>query len=138
MTEPVEGLPNKLTRVFIKIRDKRTELKQAFDLENKKLEDQQDKIKHALLAYCKEQGVESTKTTSGTFYRTTKTRYWSSDWADMHEFIVENNVPDFFEKRLNQTAVKEYIEEFPDALPTSLEQTSEYQITVKRPTTKQS
>jgi hypothetical protein len=50
----------------------------------------------------------------------------------MHKFILENELPEFFEKRLNQTAVKEYIEENPDMLPPSLEQTSEYQITVRK------
>jgi len=125
-------LIEKLTRTFIKIRDKRAEIKRAFEEENKKLEDVQSKIKIALLSFCKTQGVESVKTTSGTFFRTTKTRYWSSDWADMHKFILENELPEFFEKRLNQTAVKEYIEENPDVLPPSLEQTSEYQITVRK------
>jgi hypothetical protein len=125
-------LPNKLTNVYIKIRDKRAEIKRAFDAENKKLEDQQNKVKIALLSYCKEQGVESVKTTSGTFYRTVKTRFWSNDWSEMHKFVLAKELPEFFEKRLNQTAVREYIEENPDAEIASLEQTSEYQITVRK------
>jgi len=125
-------LPNKLTNVYIKIRDKRAEIKRAFDAENKKLEDQQNKVKIALLGYCKEQGVESVKTTSGTFYRTVKTRFWSNDWSEMHKFVLAKELPEFFEKRLNQTAVREYIEENPDAEIASLEQTSEYQITVRK------
>jgi len=125
-------LPNKLTNVYIKIRDKRAEIKRAFDAENKKLEDQQNKVKIALLGYCKEQGVESVKTTSGTFYRTVKTRFWSNNWSEMHKFVLAKELPEFFEKRLNQTAVREYIEENPDAEIASLEQTSEYQITVRK------
>jgi len=125
-------LPNKLTSVYIKIRDKRAEIKRAFDAENKKLEEQQNKIKTALLDYCKEQGVESVKTTSGTFYRTVKTRFWSNDWSEMHKFVLDKKIPEFFEKRLNQTAVREYLDENPDVEITSLEQTSEYQITVRK------
>jgi len=125
-------LPNKLTSVYIKIRDKRAEIKRAFDAENKKLEEQQNKIKTALLGYCKEQGVESVKTTSGTFYRTVKTRFWSNDWSEMHKFVLDKKIPEFFEKRLNQTAVREYLDENPDVEITSLEQTSEYQITVRK------
>ena len=122
MVVPVE----KLTKAYIKIRDKRSELSANFKEEDGKLAEKQDKIKRALLDYCKEQGVDSVRTPAGLFWRTIKQRYWTSDWESMHSFIMDNNVPEFFEKRLNQTNVRQFIEENPDLVPAGLNVDSEY------------
>lgn len=127
------GLPEKLTRVFIKIRDRRSELKAEFDAEDNKLKDQQEKIKAALLDFCKDNNVESVKTNAGTFFRTVKTRYWTNDWDAMNAFIKENDTPEMYEKRLNQTAVKQFIEEELDGeAPDFINVTSEYQVSVRK------
>tara|TARA_R110000796_G_scaffold39384_2_gene98297 strand:- start:1072 stop:1479 length:408 start_codon:yes stop_codon:yes gene_type:complete len=126
------GQVEKFTRIFIKIRDVRAAAKAEFDKEDKRLKEQQDKIKGTLLDYCKEQGVESVKTGSGMFYRSVKTRYWTSDWEAMHAFIKEKDLHEFMEKRLNQTAVREYLEDNPDAMPEGLNIDSEYQLSVRK------
>lgn len=126
------GYAEKLTRVYIKIRDKKAEVKKAFDEEYKALNTQQEKIKAALLDYCKEHGLESCKTGAGTFFRQVKTRYWTNDWESMYAFIRENQLEDWLEKRLNQTNVKEFLEENPDGLPDCVNVTSEYQINVRK------
>jgi hypothetical protein len=128
MTIPVE----KLVGAYTKIREKRAEISAKFKEEDGSLAEQQDKIKRALLDYCKDQGVDSVRTASGLFYRTIKQRYWTSDWSSMHAFIMEHNLPDFFEKRLNQTNVRQFIEENPDILPAGLNVDSEYVISVRK------
>jgi len=125
---PVE----KLTRIFIKIRDRRTALKEEFEAEDTKLQAQQEAIKSELLEYCKTHGVESVRTESGVFYRTVKTRYWTNDWESMHQFVLDHQVPEFFEKRLNQTAVRQFIENNPDLHPPGLNANSEYVITIRK------
>lgn len=131
--EETGGLPEKLTRVYMKIRDRRAEIKAAFDAEDKELVAKQDKIKEALLQFCKDHNVDSVKTPAGTFYRTVKTRYWTSDWEAMNAFIKEHDVPEFYEKRLNQTAVKEFIEsELKGEVPDCVNVSSEYQIGVRK------
>jgi len=122
----------KLTKAYLKIRAKRSEISAKYKEEDDALVSQLDKIKQALLDYCKEQGVESVRTSEGLFYRTTKTRYWTSDWESMHKFIMEHEVPEFFEKRLNQTSVKQFLEENPDLVPMGLNVDSEYMISVRR------
>ena len=82
--------------------------------------EQLEKIKAALLKYCQEQGLESVKTSAGLFYRSVKTRYWTSDWSSMYEFVLENEVPEFFDKRLNQGNVRQFLEENPDLVPNTL------------------
>ena len=122
----------KLTRVYIKIRDKRTELSANFKTEDDKLKEQQDKIKRALLDHCKEHNVESVRTSEGLFYRSVKKRYWTNDWGSMNKFIIAHELPEFYEKRLNQTVVKQFLEENPDTIPPGLNVDSEYAISVRK------
>ena len=123
---------DKLTRVFIKIRDAKADLAAKFKAEDDALSDQMDTIKRALLDYCAEHKVESVRTNEGMFYRTTKTRYWTSDWEAMHKFILERGVPEFLEKRLSQGVVKQFLEENPEAVPPGLNTDVEYVITVRK------
>jgi hypothetical protein len=135
-TEEVQveaGIPlEKLTKVYLKIRDKRAELKAQYEQEDEELSKQLDEVKRALLDYCKTQGVDSVRTPAGLFYRSLKTRYWTNDWESMNKFILDNAVPEFYEKRLNQTTVRAFLEENPDVLPPGLNVDSEYVITVRK------
>lgn len=128
MTVPVDTM----VKVYTRIRDKRAELKATFEEEDKVLQAQLDKVKQGLLEYCKEHGVESVRTAHGLFYRTVKTRYWTGDWESMHKFIMQHELPEFFEKRLNQSAVKEFLEANPDLLPPGLNVDAEYNISVRK------
>ena len=119
-------LAEKLTRVYLKIRDKKAQLSSDFKRQEEDLNQKLDKVKAALLDYCKEQGLESVKTSEGLFYRSVKTRYWTSDWEAMHQFVMEHEVPEFLEKRLNQTNVKTFLEENPETVPKGLNVDSEY------------
>lgn len=128
MTVPVE----KLVKAYVNIRTKRSELKAEFAEKDDQLADKQDKIKRALLDHCKEHNVDSVKTAAGLFYRTIKSRYWTNDWESMHSFIMEHNLPEFFERRLNQTNVRQFLEENPDLMPAGLNVDSEYVISVRK------
>jgi hypothetical protein len=124
---------DKLTKVYLKITAKRSELKKAFDEEYQRLSDARDKIKLALLEHCKEHNVNSVRTEEGLFYRTVKQSFWTNDWESMYEFILDNKVPEFFDKRLNQKNVREFLEANPDKLPKGLNSDSTYTISVRRP-----
>jgi hypothetical protein len=93
---------------------------------------QKDKIDLALNEACRTLNVTSLKTKVGTLSRTLKTRYWSSDWPSMYDFILENKLPEFFEKRLVQSAIKEYLEQNPDKAPPGLQATSEYTVRITK------
>lgn len=119
-----------LVRVHHKIKAKRAELSKEFKEADGALAGQQDRVRGELLEYLNSTGVESARTTEGTFYRSVKTRYWTSDWESMHKFIMENEVPEFLDKRLNQKNVREYLGENPDKVPMGLNVDSEYTLTV--------
>ena len=114
---PVDASVDRLTRIYIKIRTKRAAIAAEFKEADGKLSEQMDM---------------SVRTTEGLFYRTVKTRYWTSDWEAMHRFILEHEAPEFMEKRLNQTVVKEYLAENPEAVPPGLNVDSEYVISVRK------
>ena len=127
---------DKLVKAYITLRTKRSELSAEFKAQDEALLAKQDKIKKALLDHCKEHDVESVKTSEGVFYRTIKRRYWTSDWPSMYEFVMEHKVPEFFDKRLNQSNVKQFLEENPDVLPAGLQAERKFVLSVRKPTGK--
>lgn len=127
-TVPVD----KLTKVYLKIKQRRSELAAQFKEEDGKLVEQQEQIKRALLGYLKSENLDSVKTTNGTFYRSTKTKYWTSDWESMYRFIVDNQVPELLSKAINQSNMKQFLEENPDLLPKGLNVDSEYVVSVRK------
>ena len=129
----VDGVPlPKLTQAYLHLKAARDELSEEYRKAAEKLVNKQNKIKSALLSYLKENDIKSVKTDAGTFYRTVKQKYWTSDWESMHQFILEHEVPEFLEKRLHQGAVKQFLEENPELLPKGLNVDSEYALTIRK------
>jgi hypothetical protein len=127
------GIPlAKMTKVYLKIKAERDKLSAEYKEADDELVSQQGKIKSALLGYLKENDLKSVKTDAGTFYRTVKQKYWTSDWENMHKFILEHEVPEFLDKRLNQKNVKEFLEEHPDLLPKGLNVDAEFALTIRK------
>ena len=127
------GIPlAKMTKVYLKIKAERDKLSAEYKEADGELVSQQDKIRSALLGYLKENDLKSVKTDAGTFYRTVKQTYWTSDWENMHKFILEHEVPEFLDKRLNQKNVKEFLEENPDLLPKGLNVDAEFALTIRK------
>ena len=127
-TVPLE----KLTRVYIKMRDKKAELETELENQVGKLENDMGTVKAAILNHMKSLGVESLRTDAGTVYRTVRTKYTTSDWESMGKFILEHGVPELLEKRIQQTNMKVFLEENPDLLPPGLNSNMEYSVTIKR------
>ena len=127
------GIPlAKMTKVYLKIKAERDRLSAEYKEADSELVSQQDKIRSALLGYLKENELKSVKTDAGTFYRTVKQKYWTSDWENMHKFILEHEVPEFLDRRLNQKNVKEFLEENPDLLPKGLNVEAEFALTIRK------
>lgn len=119
----------RLTRAFLKIKAARAELAAEFKSADALLAEKQDAIKEHLLQYLQDNGMESVRTAEGLFYRGVKTRYWTSDWASVYEYVLANNMPELFEKRLNQGVIKELMEE--GTAPSGVNTDSEYVLTIR-------
>jgi hypothetical protein len=123
---------DKLAEIYIKIRDKRAELKEKFEEQDNELKAQQDLLSEQMLSLCHEQGADSIKTPAGTIIRKVDTRYWTTDWDSMYQFIEEHDAFPLLEKRLHQTNLKQFLEENPDLLPAGLQADSKYTVVVRR------
>lgn len=123
---------DKLAEIYIKIRDKRAELKEQFESQDNELKEQQDLLAEQMLALCHELGADSIKTPAGTIIRKVETRYWTTDWDSMYQFIEEHDAFPLLEKRLHQTNMRQFLEENPDLLPAGLQADSKYTVVVRR------
>ena len=121
----------KLVRVFLKMKTARDALTETYKREERELSANMDKVKSALLDYCRENGVEGARTSDGMFYRTVYTTYSTNDWEAMGNFIVEHNLPQLLEKRLHQGNVKQFLEDNPDVILPSLNTDSRYQLSIR-------
>ena len=83
---------DKLVKIYIKMRDRRSELKTAFEKEDERIKDGMRVIENELLEVCKETGAESLRTDFGTVTRRVTKRYHTVDWESMYQFIKDNNV----------------------------------------------
>ncbi|MDB4298012.1 hypothetical protein N9909_00195 [bacterium] len=127
-----QALLDKLIKVYVKIRDKKVAISRELKEQEEELDVKLDKVKAALLAHCKETGLESGKTESGSFYRSVRSKYWTSDWESMNKFILEHEAVDLMEKRLHQGNMKQFLEENPDLHPPGLNTDREFTVTVRR------
>jgi len=85
-----------------------------------------------LLKLCASIDADSIKTGSGTITRTVKTKYMTTDWESVYEFIKKNDAVEILEKRIHQGNLRSLIEENPDLLPKGMNCLREYAITVRR------
>lgn len=122
----------RLVRIYLKMKAKRDQITQAFKAEEAKIEAQMAVVTSELLEFCKTEGVEGARTADGLFYRTVNSRYSTNDWSELGRFVVENNVPDLYEKRLHQGNVKTFLEENPDKALPGLVVDSKYTINIRR------
>jgi hypothetical protein len=123
---------SKLSEIYLKIRDARAELKEQYEAEDKKLEEQMDVIEARLLEICKDNDADSIKTPAGTVMRRVATRYWTNDWDSMYNFVREHDAYGLLERRIHQTNMKQFIEENPDKFPPGMLLDSQYKITIRR------
>tara|TARA_R100000963_G_C4575287_1_gene58502 strand:- start:19 stop:423 length:405 start_codon:yes stop_codon:yes gene_type:complete len=122
----------KLVKAYRALRDKRSELKTAFEEQDTVLANKQDTIQGVLLQHCNENDVTSVKTDEGTFFRQKKVNYWCSDWDNFYKWVVEKNIPEILQKRISQKNLKEYLGEHDD-IPIGLQSNAVYTITVQKP-----
>jgi hypothetical protein len=137
MDEPVsEGnsSPNldKLTDIYIRVRDARAEIKADFDARDSVLKEQLGILEAEMLDACKDLNASSIRTPHGTIIRSVKSRYWTNDWDSMYTFIEEQGAFGLLEKRLHQTNMKDFLAENPDLLPKGLNVENEYTVVVRR------
>jgi hypothetical protein len=123
---------DKLTTIYLKIRDKRADNKRAFDAEEEDLKEQMAVLETQMLDICKDMSADSIRTPHGTIIRSVKSRYWTNDWDSMYAFIEDHRAFGLLEKRLHQTNMKDFLLENPQVLPLGLNVENSYSVVVRR------
>jgi hypothetical protein len=125
---------SKLVQVYVKIRDARDMKQRQMEQEVNELNEQLGIIEQELLEICKATGQDGGKTPHGSFTRSVKTRYWTSDWDSMYKFIREHDAPELLERRIHQGNFSEFLQQNPDTMPAGVNVESKYSVTVRRAT----
>lgn len=118
---------------YVALRDTISEKEEAHKEEIAVLRAQLEELAAALLEVCAEQNIDSMRTPAGTASRRVSSRYWTSDWESMYQFINENRVPWLLEKRISNNMMQQFLEDSPDLTPPGLQADRKYIISVRRP-----
>lgn len=127
---------NKLVSVYLKLRDAIEAKEEQHKAEIQELKDQFEVVGSELLGHCMEQNIDSIKTPVGTISRRISTRYWTSDWDSMYQFIKQHDAPFLLEQRIHASNMREFLENNPDELPVGLQAERKYTVQVRKPTKK--
>lgn len=127
---------DQLAEVYIRMRDKKNELKKAYEEEVRTIDSQMETLERYMLDLCEKSGADSLRTENGTITRSVRSRYWATDWEALHKYILENQALHLLERRVAQGAAKEWVAENEDKLPPGVAVDNRYVVTVRRPTNK--
>ena len=125
---------DKLAKVYRRMQTRIQELTTQYENEIEDIKHQQEAVKIALKDQMLKLGVSSVRTDQGTVVLSTKTRYNTQDWDSFKEFIKEHDALDLLEKRIAQTNMATFLSENPRLVPAGLNSTTEYAISVRKPT----
>lgn len=93
---------------YITLRDKKAEMKAAYEASVASLNDGMAKLENAIMATLNEQGVESVRTAAGTAFKSVTNSATIADWDAYLAFVKENDRFDMLEKRCAKLAVEQY------------------------------
>lgn len=122
MTATVESPPpmkmDELVKTYIKLRNKKSQLKKSYEEEVSKIDELQDKIEALMLVRFQEMGVESVKTDEGTAYVSVRSSASMADADAFKAFCLQQDDPfTFIDVRVNKSAVTQFKEAMGGELP---------------------
>jgi len=123
---------DKLVRIYMKMRSAIQDL----DAQIEAIKEQQQSVKNEIKDRMRGTGVKSLRTDHGTVSLMEKTRYYTNDWDSFKKFMVEHDALDLLEKRIAQSNMKLFLEENPGSIPPGLNSDTEFEISVRKPSTK--
>jgi hypothetical protein len=135
MTE-TELTIDELVSIYLKIRTAIEAKEEQHKAELQELKNQFDVVGNKLLEICNEQNMDSIRTPVGTISRRVSSRYWTSDWDSMYQFIKQNDAPFLLEQRIHNSNMRQFLEDNPDKFPAGLQNERKYTVQVRKPTAK--
>lgn len=124
---------DRLTRIYIKMRDKLSDLTLAYEAEEERIKAQQAEVASAMKDILRTVGGTGMKTPYGTVALKTTTRFYAQDWDAMYQFILDNQAPFLLEKRVAQKNMADFLDANPGTVPQGLNTVSEISVSVTKP-----
>lgn len=121
----------KLVASYVKLRDKKAEMKAAYDAEVAKVDALMDRVEVALLQHFTETGAEAVRTAAGTAYRTTTVKCSKADPVSWMNFLHTSGEWDLADVRPSKANVKAYRDAGND-LPPGLNWLEEVTVGIRR------
>lgn len=122
-----------LTKEYLELKSELERLEEAYKGRASKIEEKMKDISDQLSHICEQDGATSIKTPYGTVIRAQQTRYHATDWGAYHEMVIKYNAPYLLQKRIMESALKEFLEDYPEARPAGLNVNTVHVISVRRP-----
>ena len=130
-----EQMPlDKLARIYRKMRTRIQELTQEYESQIESIKAQQQEVINEIKDIMMATGQKTARTDEGTIMLGTKTRYTTHDWDEFKKFVLTHEALDLFERRISQGNMKQFLEENPSLVPPGLDASTEYTVTVRKPT----
>jgi len=122
---------SEVVQKYIELRDKKAELKHAYDFKVAKIDEAIDKIEAKLLEVFDGAGMDSVKTPFGTAYASTRSTASVADREAFMEFVKEKQEWSLLEIRAAKLAVEQY-KTANDDLPPGINWREERVVNVRR------
>jgi urease accessory protein UreF len=116
---------------YIALRNKKAEMKAAYDASVKEIDDALERVENFLLKQMQETGVDTFGSSAGVAYKSTKTSATVADWDATLKFIRDNQEWSALERRINKEFVKAYKEANND-LPPGVNWREEVSVNVRK------
>jgi hypothetical protein len=125
---------NRLVKAHLAIRDKRRDLKHAYEEQDKILLEKQELLEATMMGILNSQGPDTNlmATAAGTFYREMDVTPQGSDWDAFYTWVAKNNAFEALERRITKTFVKKYMADNNGEVPPGVSVFKKYIIRVRR------
>lgn len=121
-----------VTKAHINVRDARNALRKQYEASDASLKEVQVKLEGVMLDHLNRHGMDSVRTTDGTFYRQEEVTPSAGDWNALYEWIKANDAWDALERRIKKTFIKEYMDGHQGGLPPGVSVFREHVVRVRR------
>lgn len=125
---------DRLTKIYIKIREKTAALTREYESQVEALKAQQATVASAMKTVLQAVGGEGMKTPYGTVSLITKSRFYAQDNEALKAFILEHECVELLEMRIAQTNMTKFLAANPGVVPPGLNTVSSIEVSVRKPT----
>jgi phage host-nuclease inhibitor protein Gam len=118
--------------LYIQLRDKKAEMKSAFEASVAPITEKMDKLEAKLLDVFNKTGMDSVKTEHGTAYTAVRTTASVADREAFMEFVKANEEWSLIEVRAAKTAIEQFRDNNDNELPPGINIRSERVVNIRR------